>query len=533
MKYNITQEDKDLLLQPSLEYKYRLFIVDKDKNILDEIQGISSTGSYNIDSESDIRRTNSFSLLLDNCYRDKSLEKRLFLWIGYNFQIQIGILSLRNNDYKWYDCGYYLITEANTSYNATDNSLSLNLSDWYSKFDGTRNGQIGGAPTILIPNEDEEGNPITIKDATEGVLKDNGISDYIVDDIGEFYGMPQNNPDYEQYRKDNPLWNQLPYDLEYDVGCYISEIFEEIKNLYPNCQMYFDIYGNLCFNLIPSCEYEPIVLDNDFLQKILLADNTENVSYDIGNIKNVTEVFGQSYEIDRYSTSVTNSTNIYTATLEDYTRYSSGDMIAFTPNISNIENMKFRINSLAAIPIYYEYTSEYIDAGLLEANKTYVLQIKRSGTDFVAYYLGQYQPHALCVLTNDENDSVYTKSYFAQKYNCDEQNVVLRVENENPFSVQKLGEILDVKTGEEFENILSDSVAMENAIYYNRQSSSVYDTVEISTKMIPFLDVNEKVEYKKQQEEESKYYIIKSINNDTESLTSQITMYRFYPLYYK
>ena len=74
MKYNITQEDKDLLLQPSLEYKYRLFIVDKDKNILDEIQGISSTGSYNIDSESDIRRTNSFSLLLDNYYRDKLLS---------------------------------------------------------------------------------------------------------------------------------------------------------------------------------------------------------------------------------------------------------------------------------------------------------------------------------------------------------------------------------------------------------------------------------------------------------------------------
>ena len=196
MKYNITQEDKDLLLQPSLEYKYRLFIVDKEKNILDEIQGISSTGSYNIDSESDIRRTNSFSLLLDNYYRDKSIEKKLFLWVGYNFQIQIGIFSFRKNNYKWYDCGYYLITEANTSYNANDNSLSLNLSDWYSKFDGTRNGQIGGAPTILIPNEDEDGNPITIKNATEGVLKDNGISDYIVDDIGEFYGMPQNNPDY-------------------------------------------------------------------------------------------------------------------------------------------------------------------------------------------------------------------------------------------------------------------------------------------------------------------------------------------------
>lgn len=533
MKYNITEEDKDLLLQSPLDYKYRLFIVDKDKNILDEIQGISSSGSYNIDSESDVRRTNSFSLLLDNCYRDKSIEKRLFLWVGYNFQIQIGILSLRNNDYKWYDCGYYLITEANTSYNATDNSLSLNLSDWYSKFNGARNGQIGGAPIIKIPNEDESGNPITIKNATESVLKDNGIYDYIVDDIGEFYGMSQNNPDYKLYREDNPLWNQLPYDLEYDVGCYIADIFEEIKNLYPNCQMYFDIYGNFCFNLIPSCEYDPVVLDNDYIQKILLADNTEQVTYDIGNIKNVTEVFGKTYEVDRFSTSVTTSTNIYTITLDDYEQYYNGDIIAFTPNSSNIENMEIRINSLAAIPIYYEYTTEHIEPGLFEIDEPYVLQIKSSGTDFVAYYLGQYQPHSVCVLINDENDTFYTKSYFAKKYNCDERNVILRVESESPFCVQKIGEILDEKTGEEFENILSDSVARENAIYYNRLSSSVYDTVEISTKMIPFLDVNEKIEYRKQQEEESKYYIIKSINNDTESLTSQISMYRFYPLYYK
>lgn len=532
MKYNITEEDKTLLLQSSLHYKYRMFIVDKDKNILDEVQGISSIGSYSIDSESNIRRTNSFVLLLDNCYR-KSVEEKIFSWIGYDFQIQIGIYSFRIDDYKWFDCGYYLISEGNTSYNAVDNSLSLSLSDWYSKLDGTRNGQIGGAPTILIPNYDENENPITIKNATEGVLRDNNIKDYIVDDIGEFYGMPQNNPDYEQHRTDYPLWNQLPYDLEYEVGCYISDIFEEIKNLYPNCEMYFDIYGNFCFNLIPSCEYDPIILDDGFIQQILLSDNTENVTYDIQNIKNVTEVFGKSYEIDRYATTVSSSSNIYTAELENYEAYSIGEKIAFIPNVTNIENMKFQINSLDAIPIYYEYTTEYINKDLLEAGKTYVLYIRRSGKEYVAYYLGQYQPHALCVLTEDENDEKYTKEYFSKKYNCDERNIVLRVETESPFSVQKLGEILDVKTGDVFDNVLSDSVARENAIYYNRKSSSVYDTVEISTKMIPFLDVNEKVEYRKQQEEEKKYYIIKSINNDTESCTSQITMYRFYPLYYK
>ena len=178
MKYNITEQDKNLLLQTSIEYKYKLLVVDKDKNILDELVGISTIGSYSIDSESDVRRTTSFTLLLDTSFKDSSVEKKLFSWIGYSFKKQIGIYSLRDDDYKWFDCGYYLITEANTSYNSVDNSLNLNLSDWYSKLNGARNGQIGGAPIISIPNKDEEGNPITIKNATEAVLKDVGVTDY-------------------------------------------------------------------------------------------------------------------------------------------------------------------------------------------------------------------------------------------------------------------------------------------------------------------------------------------------------------------
>lgn len=532
MKYNITEYDKNLLLQPTVEYKCKLLIVDNDKNILDELTGVSSIGSYSIDSESDIRRTTSFVLLLDSNFKDSSIEKKLFSWIGYNFKKQIGIYSMRDDDYKWFDCGYYLITEANTSYNATDNTLSINLSDWYSKLNGTRNGQIGGAPIISIPNEDDNGDPVTIKNVTEVILRDAGISDYIIDDIGEFYGMPQNNPDYQEHRNNNPLWNQLPYDLEYNVGCTFGEILDEIKNLYPNCQMYFDIYGYFCFNMIPSCEYDPVTLSNDYIQEILLAEDSESVAYDIENIKNVTEVFGQSYEIDRYSTECSSVGNSYILTLENYEDYSAGDMIAFIPDIVNTDNMTIKINTLDSLPLYYEFTTDYIQANTLEANKTYVLQIRMTTNGLVCYYLGQYQPHALCVLTNNADDNIYTKSYFASKYNCDEKNIILRVEEESPFVVQKLGEVLDVRTGEHFDNILSDSVAVENAIYYNKQTSTVNDTVTISTKMIPFLDTNVKIEYKKQQENNVTNYIVKSINNDAESCTSQITMYRFYPLYY-
>lgn len=533
MKYNITQYDKDLLLQNDIQYKYRLFILDKNKSVVDELLSLQVVGTYSINSESDIRRTTSFTMYLDNSYKDFSVEEKLYQWIGYNFELQIGIYNIRDDNYTWYDCGYYLITEANTSYNATENSISTSLSDWYSKLNGTRNGQIGGAPTIKIPNVDENKNPITIKQATEGVLRDEtNITDYIVDDIGQFYGMPQNNPDYVQYRKDNPSWNQLPYDLEYEAGCNVGDILTEIKDLYPNNQMYFDIYGNFCFNMIPSCEYDPIMLDDSYVQSILIANDTETVNYDIQNIKNVTEVFGNNYDIDRYSEVCTASTNIYTVSIREYESYYSGDMISFIPNTNNIANMKIRINSLDTLPLYYEYTTNYINANLLEAGKTYVIEIKKVNGEYVAYFLGQYQPHALCVLTNNANDRKYTKSYFANKYNCDERNIILRVEQDSPFTVQKLGEILDVKSGDEFENIISDSIALENAAYYNRKSSSMNDTITIQTEMIPFLDVNVKVEYKKQQEEDTHYYIVKSITNNTDSKTSNIVMYRFYPLYY-
>ena len=533
LKYNITQEDKDLLLQSNLKYKYKLLVLNKNGSILDELDCISSVGTYNIESESDIRRTTSLILYLDDSYQSMSVENKIYDWISLNFELQIGIYSIRKDDYVWYKCGNYLITDGGTNYDATNNSISVSLSDNYVKLNDTRNGQVGGAPTIEIPNVDDKGNIITIKQATEGILKsETDITKYIIDDIGQFYGMPQNNPDYIQYRKDNPKWNQLPYDLKYEAGCTVGTILSEIVKLYPNCQMYFDIYNNFCFNLIPSCEYEPVTLDNEYLQEILISDNSESVTYDIQSIKNITEVFGAIYEVDRTSTSCSLSTNIYTITLDKYEGYSSGDIIAFTPNASNIANTKVRINSLNTLPLYYEYTTDYIDKGLLEKGKMYVIQIKRVNGNLLAYYLGQYQPHALCVLTDDANDKIYTKSYFAKKYNCDVRNITLRVEKNSPFTVQRLGEVLDVKTGDEFENIISDSVAVENAIYYNRKSTSMNDTVTITTKMIPFLDVNVKVEYQKQQDNEVKQYIVKSVSNDTESNITHIVMYKFYPLYY-
>ena len=75
-------------------------------------------------------------------------------------------------------------------------------------------------------------------------------------------------------------------------------------------------------------------------------------------------------------------------------------------------------------------------------------------------------------------------------------------------------------------------MALYNAEYYNKLSTTMKETITLHTKMIPFLDVNQKVSYKKANSKEENEYIIKSITNNLDSMTSSITMYRFNPFEY-
>lgn len=528
MQYIVTEEDKSLVLQNNQDYRVRISILSQDGYIIGMLTGCSSIGDFNIDSESDVRRTASVDIKLDDFYYD--IEKKIETYLNLDFDFEIGILNKRNDEYKYYRMGRFCMTETNTSYDVSTNTLSLSLTDFFSKLNGTRNGQIGGAPTIIIPVEYED-TKNTIKNAVITVIQsETNIENYIIDDIGEYYGMPQNNPDYISYRELNEDWNIIPYDLEFSVGDTVSSMLIEVRDLYPNCQLYFDIYGNLCFDMIPSNNKYPIVLDDEYIQKVILSDGAENVQYDIQSIKNVVEVWGQTYDIDRYCETVSTSSNIYNLTLESYTSYTSYQMIAFKASSNNLSNMYININNISNIPLYYEYTTNFISKDTISEGDTSVIRIMKNNGDYVAYYLGEYQPHALCVLTNDINDEVYTKDYFAEKYNCDKKNIAF-IEADSPFSIQKIGIVFDCKSGDDYDNILSNSVALDNAKYCIYKSSVWNDTVTIKTKLLPWLDVNTKISYKKQQDNEVHEYLIKKIVHSFNENTTSITMYRFSSLY--
>lgn len=533
MKYTVTEEDKTLFSQGTLEYKYRLSVMNKSGAIIDVLYCILQVGTYGINGESNIRRTLDATIDFDEFAID--IEDKIESWYGLDFKFEIGIYSIRNNDFIWYPAGTYVITAANTTYNSATNTLTISLSDHFAQLDGTRNGQVGGAPLIKIPVDNDSGKKTILREALSTVLRQQGgVENMIIEDIGEFYGMESNNADYEEYRKNNPEWNVLPYDLEFDAGCTVGDQVDEITGLYPNIQKYFDVYDIFCCNMIPSCENDPVALSDDFLQEIVLADNAESVTYDIENIKNVTEVFGTTYEVDRMAEAeqCTSNGDIYSLTLDEYDKYTIGEYIAFIANVNNVDNMKLRINSLDPVPIYFENTERGVTANTMLATQTYVLQLKKVDDAWRFYWLGQYQPHAICVLTDTDNDPVYTKQYFCDRYNC--KNVVLRIEPDSPFTIQKIGIVLDVKTGDRYDDIKSDTVAIENAIYENIKTSSWNDVVTLTTMCVPWLDVYEKVSWKKANSDDLNEYVIQSISHSLSSTvpTTTITMYRFHPLYY-
>lgn len=393
---------------------------------------------------------------------------------------------------------------------------------------------------------------IVIRDAMMNCLGQLGyIQDRDIDELGESKGMPYHFPDWDylQYRKDNYFWNKIPYDLEFDKGTTVWNIITTMRDLYEKYECYFDIYNTFCCNLAPRGYGDPIVFDNGFLQSILISENT-TMNFD--EVKNVTEVWGAILEADWFAydnilfDGETYSTTINGYTDETHTTYYNGDKLAIKIPGANNGKCYLRINSLEKIPIYDENYEIPIDGTAdtmnLEAGETYVFKIVKrheNGVDITrAYLLGQYQCHAMCVLTDGTTGEQYTttggvtvakysKEYFKEVYNVD--NVYLDVVPDSPFTVQKLGIIL--KVYDDDTNIQSCATALETARQENYRSSRLTDNISLTTKLLPYADVNQKVEYQRSDLDKPLEYLVTSVSHDIAGGTTSWTLVRYYPLY--
>ena len=545
---NVTHKDMSLLLQPILDFKVRVIVLDDNDRVIDTLDCFLIGGNENINADSDIRRTFNATLIPIKNKNLKISEDGL-IWLNRTVKLQVGIFSTRDNKYYWYNQGTYIFKTSSATYDPTTNQISIECSDLMSKLDGTKNGQLGALTTIYPAYEEDEetGEPVkynTIREAIITTLVRLGrIKDYNIDDVGEYKAMPQYNEDYEKYREENPLWNAIPYDLEFSSGCSVLSILTEFKNLYPNYEMFFDENGVFIFQMIPSCYYDDIVIDDSFLKKILISEDT---NIDLTTVRNICEVWGQVIDADYYTENCTLSGNCYICNINGYEeKYYNGDLVAIKVPTTNPKNSKLNINEFGELSICDENTDAELDENKLEPNVVYVFKIKKKRENkqdiTKAYLMGHWQAHGLNALVNgtvsnethttQDGKTVkkYSKEYFQDVYGC--ESVELNVIPNSPFTVQKLGEILDVKTGGEFENITSDSLALSRADWENWKNCRLTDSITITTKLCPFADVNIKVSYRRSDLNQENQYIVKSVSHDFNSGTTTWGLMRFYPLY--
>lgn len=547
----ITQEDLLIVLQHASKSHLKLSIdvLDSNGKIIGNLECGLTGGSMSINGESDVRRTANF-IVQPTLKEKKKLTENSLLWLNKDIRMSVGLYNPRTKDYKYYPLGTYVYTDTSGTYDATTDNLTINCADFMKKLDGTKNGQLG-ALIISYPayKENETTGKVIkyniIRNAViETLEKLARITNHRIDDIGEYKAMPDYNENWQQYREENETCLAIPYDKEFSAGCSVLSILTTFRDLYPNYEMFFDMDTNafIC-QLKPMCYEDDIYIDNAFLQRVLISENT---SVDMTTVRNICEVWGQVIDTDFYSENCSFSNNTYSSTIAGYEQgYCNGDVIALKIPAINQANAKININGFGTIGIYNEATEEPIKANELKSNEIYAFKIKKKRVDkqdlIKAYLLGQWQVHAINVLTNGKKSGkfvtssdgkqyeLYSKEYFQKFYNCD--RVDMTIVANSPFTVEKLGEILDVKVSGEYENITSNDLAADRAKWENWKNCRLTDNITITTALLPFLDVNKKVSYKRSDSDREHQYIISSISHDFSGYTTTITMYRFYPLY--
>ena len=372
----ITHEDLMLVLQHSQTIQLKIEVLDQNQKIIGTILGIVN-GSMSINGEADVRRTVNF-VVQPALTEHISLTETSLLWLNKDIRMFIGLLNIRTKQFKYYPLGYYVYTDTSGTYDAATNSLTVNCSDFIKKLDGTKNGQLG-AFIIRYPayKENEKTGEIIehniIRNAViETLEKLAQITNYRIDDIGEYKGIPEYNDEWEKYREENEsTWNTIPFDQEFSAGCSVLSILTAFRDLYPNYEMFFDMETNIFVcQLKPMCYEDDVLLDNDFIQKVFISENT---FVDMTTVRNICEVWGQVIDADFYSEKCSYSGNVYSSAIAGYEEgYRNGDVIALKIPTVNQANAQICINNFETIGIYNEANEEPIKAGMLISNNIYV-----------------------------------------------------------------------------------------------------------------------------------------------------------------
>lgn len=301
---NIGAEDYNVLKQQYIKKYIRLELLDFQYNIVDELSGNMTKCSINVDSNSDLRRSCDLGFVVTTSTFDIKAGSKIFL--DRMVRPYVGYENMRTGEIQWYNQGIYLVNNPQWSYDASTNEISMQALDLMSKLTGLRNGNLEGIPTKIAKDEN-------VREAIIKTIELGGFTKYICE---------------ECKTKDGTIV-PVPYDIEIDVGGTIYDILTGLRDIMPNYQIYFDINGVFHYEPIPLAHDDPVLIDDDLFNNVLIS---ENINTDFESVKNYVEVLGHTWDVDYYSPSdkTTVSGGMITPTFADLKTLEDGTAVGIT-----------------------------------------------------------------------------------------------------------------------------------------------------------------------------------------------------------
>lgn len=273
-----TQTDYDLVQMNTRNAKIKVELLNFNFQTISSLEGKTTSGSIEVDANSDIRRTCNLSLVAKDI-DENMISEGGELWLDKYIKIYQGIDNPRdNNKTVWWNMGIFLINNPNTVYSAADHTISFEGLDLMAKLTGRRNGQLPAVAT-LVPAGSK------IADVVKKTITQlGGFYNYIIEDEGL----------------------EVPYDIKMDMGATIYDLLAELRDLYSNWEMFFDVDGVFHWQKIPNGEKEAVVINFNEIQPLIISDN---VDIDFENVKNNIIVYGRLLDTGEQIMATASDTN--------------------------------------------------------------------------------------------------------------------------------------------------------------------------------------------------------------------------------
>lgn len=259
-----SQKDIDILFQRNKQLYIKLYLLNRNFQTIDELQGELTSGSITIDADSDIRRTANFTFhIKDKSYYADQYSK---IWMDKFVELKIGMYYNKTREILWYPLGTYIFNENGFNYNATARSISCSCVDLMGYFTGLRAGTLRGLKTQISYG-------MIVTGVVRDILKQLGnIRNYIIE--------PNVNPNYLK----------IPYDLEFGTASTVYDLLKKVADIYPATEFYFDADRTFIWAYTPTAVNDIVLLDNDILDELVIDDSSANRFSDI---KNCIEIWGK------------------------------------------------------------------------------------------------------------------------------------------------------------------------------------------------------------------------------------------------